>query len=386
MSSFYGTVKHGDEISPGWMQNVEDGLGSGTPAQLLSYVIWTTDATTFYARNGLTGERESDDNLGNLINEKILELYDAGSGPGGVIGIKPYGPEAALTGRLPLTTTINMRPEVYLEGLGWNTLLMAESDICMVKYDPPTNITAGSQGYYGGLSNLILSGYGQVTTQAIVDINPSTNRGWGDITFDHVGMLYGKYGLRVNNNTTSAQIWNIFAHHSQFEQNTYNGVLIDSPTNQPTYQFRFTACHFFNNNTSGGNGAFEVDGHDTYLGFIGAGTTFKLEKRNAIYMLDEADNWSINGVTIADAGELTTNTYSGIKLVDVDHISVVGNSAVNRANNKMKYGFESDNSCTYLSVFGNTLKGQSGGGSQGTDASNRPLTADFTDMNACETG
>lgn len=387
MSNLYGTVKHGDEISPGWMQDVEDATGAGTPAKKGSYHIWTTDNSTFYARNGRTGERESGDDIGDLINEKILALYNAGAGTGGTVTIGPYN------GKISLNKTINMRPGVYLDGEArgtnlniYSTALFATADITMVKFDPPSDIALASHGYYGGISNLRLDGDGKVTSYPIIDINPSTNRGWGDIELNHLTVDQGKYGLRINNNTTSELIWDIFVEDCFFEQCTYAGLLVDSPTDQAIKQCRFTSNHFFGNNTSGGNGAFEIDGHNTRGGIIGGATTFELENRNGIYMADEADGWAIGDIVAVDCGEATTNTYSGIKLVDVDFVAVNGCVLINRANNKMKYGFESDNNCTYLSVFGNTLKGQSGGGSQGTSATNRPLTADFTSMNACATG
>jgi len=386
MSSFYGTVKHGDEISPGWMQNVEDALGSGTPAKKASYHIWTTNNSTWYARHGRTGVRESDDDLANLINEKILELYDAQSGPGGLITLGPYA------GKQSLNSSINMRPGVYLQGesRGTNlrtyvTALYATSDFPMVKFDPPTDIPLADYAYYGGLSSLRLDGDGNVTSYPLIDINPSTNRGWGDITLNDLVVQQGKYGLRINNNTTSSLIWNVHVILSYFEDATYNGILVDSPTDQEIKQCRFIGNHFYNNCTSGGNGAFEIDGHNTRGGIL-IGNTWELEKRCALYMADEADGWSIGGGNvIIDAGQLTDNTYAGISLNDVDFINITGTVSMTRANTKMKYGYISDNNCTYLCTIGNVFVGQTAGAVQGTGTGNVPANANMGSYNVVKT-
>ena len=385
MSSFYGTVKHGDEISPGWMQNVEDGLGSGTPAQTMEYVFWKT-GTTYYCRNGTTGERDSGSDFPDLINEKILELYDATTGTGGGIWLK--------AGAYYYDSPINMRPGVHIYGptraskdTDFSVLcasLLATADTEAFVFDYPTSGTV----YHSGIHNLWISGEGNVTTKANIDILASASgQNAGDIFLDDLSIGQGKYGIRLNNTHASNLIWNIFIERCFIESNTANAILLDSTTNQAIKQCRILRNHFYDNNTSSGNGALEIDGHET-RGSVIAHNTWELEQVNGIYMADEADGWAISANVLIDCGEKTTNTYSGIKLVDVDYISVNGNISINRANNKMKYGYESDNNCTYCATLGNVFKGQSGGASQGTHASMRPTNAsgDISNYNVCETG
>lgn len=73
MSGFYGDVKHGDAITPGWMQNVEDALGSGNPSQLGDYIIfYDSDDSEYKARNGTTGKIDfHNDDLSRLLRNVI---------------------------------------------------------------------------------------------------------------------------------------------------------------------------------------------------------------------------------------------------------------------------------------------------------------------------
>ena len=365
----YNPIAPGDSISSTWGNAVEKALGYGTPAQHGRYVIWKdTAAGTHYARDGTTGERTENDNLADLINEKILALYDGG------IGVGLGGSILLKAGNYSLNKTINMKPGVSLvgEGRGSKTIivstsLFATADICMVKFDPPT---VANSAIYGGLSDMRICGNGDVVTSyPIIDINPSIDQRYGDLLLLRLGVMFGKYGLRINNNTATHSLLNIFVDHCYFEQATYNGILVDSPSDQGIYQCRFTSNHFYGNCASGGNGGLEIDGHETRGGVI-ASNTFELEKANGIYLADEADGWVIGNNVIIDAGQKTDNTYSGIKLVDVDLCSITGNVSIYRANNKMKYGYEADNNCTYLAVLGNVFKGQTAGASYGTGTGN----------------
>jgi hypothetical protein len=368
MSSFYGPVNLGDSISPQWGADVEKLLGAGTPTQAYNYVIWKTSGV-YYARNGLTGERTENTDFKGLMNDKILELYgSAGLGTGGSIFLMPA--------IYYVNGTINMRPAIHvyggIRGSGMDTdytvlttNITAMTDAPIFKFDYPTS----GKSYHSGLHQMWLDGANLLTTNPVIDIVCDTQSA-SDTFLDDLSIIRGKYGIRAYNNHASNRIWNVFIERCFIELCTYNAILMDSPTNQPIFQCRILRNHFYDNNTTGGNGAVEIDGHDTRGGVI-AENTFELEQVNSIYMNDEADSWTIANNIIIDGSQKTTNTYSGIKLVGVDHIAINGNiSVVRTAANKMKYGYEADNACNYLCCMGNVFVGDTAGASYGTGAQN----------------
>ena len=366
MSNFYGPIKPGDSISSAWGNDVEDLLGSGTPAQAYNYIVWKS-GSTYYNRNSLTGEREEDTNFRTMMNNLILDLYgSSGTGTGGSIFIMP--------GYYPCNGTINMRPSIHIYGAtraGYDsdltvlsTNITATTDAPIFKFDYPTL----GKMFHSGIHCMWLDGANLVTTNAIIDIVADTQP-CGDTFLDDLCIVRGKYGIRLYNNHASNLIWNAFIERCFVEQCTYNAILLDSPTDQKIFQCRILKNHFYANNTTGGNGALEIDGHETRGGII-AHNTFELENLNGIYLADEADGWVIANNVIIDAGQKTTNTYDGISLNDVDLCSVTGNVSIYRANNKMKYGYYADNNCTYLCVLGNVFKGQTAGAAFGTGTGN----------------
>lgn len=378
MSNLYGTVKHGDGIEPGWGQAIEDAIGAGSPAQFGTYTVYKS-GTTYYARHGTTGERKyNDSDFSELMNTIISAMYNAAAGTGGTIILKP--------GNYTVTAQINMKPGIYVQGSGlagkltgsltgvWPLGTVLETgavDTTVFSFDYPTPTTAH---YFSGLKQMMIYGpeYDSLgtSTKPLIDMQCNSNY-LSDIVLDHVYGAYGKYGLRILNNAAATyKIWNLWIDNCLWETCTANGILIDSPTNQVIERIRIRANHLYGNNTTTGNGAIEIDGHETHDVFIGDGTTMDLEQVNGVYMADEVDGCVINGLLLKDAGEKTTNTYSGIKLVDVDHITISGCKSMNRANNKMKYGYEADNNCTYLCVMGNNFKGQTAGASFGTGTGN----------------
>jgi len=373
MSSLYGTVKHGDEISPGWMQNVEDAIGAGTPAQFGTYIVYKS-GTTYYARDGTTGERKyNDTDFSELMNTVISAMYNATAGTGGTIIIKPAN--------YVVTSQINMKPGIHVQGenitggIGgyalYTRLYTEDNDTTIFSFDYPSPTTAH---YFSGIHRLYLEGpellYAATSTKPLIDIQCNNNYA-SDIYLSEVYGAYAKYGLRILNNAAATyKIWNLWINECLWEACTANGILIDSPTNQVIERIRIRGNHLYGNNTTSGNGAIEIDGHETHDVFIGSGTTMDSEQVNGVYMADEVDGCVINGLLLKDAGEKTTNTYSGIKLVDVDHITITGSKSMNRTNNKMKYGYEADNNCTYLCVIGNNFKGQTAGASFGTGTGN----------------
>ena len=362
----YNPIKAGDSISSTWGNAVEKALGYGTPGQAY-YVMWKSE-TTYYARNGLTGERTENDNFKTLINDKILELYGStGTGTGGSIFLHPalYSTDG----------TINMRPGVHIFGSGKigsdsfttlvNTMIFATTDATIFSFKFPD----ATKCYNSGLHNMEIDGYGHVTSYPLIDIS-CDYQNVADIYLDTLGIAYGKYGIRVNNAHASNAIFNLFIRECSIESNSYNGILIDSSTDQSIFQSHILGCHFYNNNASGGNGTIEVDGHETRQGII-SHSTFTSEKRNGIYLADEADSWVIANNVLIDCSQLTDDTYSGIKLVDVDHISITGNVSIIRTSaTRQKYGYEADNNCDYLCVLGNVFSGDTAGASYGTGAAN----------------
>jgi len=362
----YNPIAPGDSISSTWGNAVEKALGYGTPAQAYNYVMWK-DAGIYYARNGLTGERTENASFKILMNDKILELYGStGLGTGGSIYLYP--------GAYYVDGSINMRPAVHIFGSarnGYDTDLTklscqinATTDTSIFKFDFPD----AGKSYHTGLHFMTLNGANLATTNPCIDIVCGTQNAADIMLFD-LGPINAKYGIRVSNTHASNSIWNVFIKRCFIESNTYNGILVDSSTDQNIFQCRFLENHFYGNNTTGGNGAIEIDGHETRGGII-SNNTFELENVNGIYLADEADGWVIANNVIIDAGQKTTNTYSGISLNDVDLCSVTGNVSIYRANNKMKYGYYADNNCTYLAVLGNVFKGQTAGAVFGTGTGN----------------
>jgi hypothetical protein len=314
-------------------------------------------------------------NFATVMTSVITELYGSGTGTGGSIRLR--------AGAYYTSTTIDVKPGIHIWGEGrggsddytkLSTVIFATADISIFRFDFPT------QGYHSGLHLLFLDGLFNVATKGIVDVTCS-NGNVGDIFLEDLSIIRGKYGIRLSNSHASNRIWNVFIERCFIEQCSSSAILLDSSTNQQIFQCRILANHFFGNNFDSGNGAIEIDGHETRGGVISE-NTFELEQRNAIYMTDEADGWTISNNVIIDAGQGTTNTYSGIKLVNVDYISITGNIVINRASNKMKYGYEADNDCSYLAVFGNVFKGQSGGASYGSGTGNKGSDTD----NCVETG
>jgi len=363
----YNPIAPGDSISSTWGNAVEKALGYGTPAQPYSYTIWKT-GSTYYARNGITGERTTNDSLKTLMNDAILALYGSDVGTGGSIFLNP--------GVYYVDGTINMRPGVHVFGSGrmgsdaWlvasktlsNTLISATTDAPIFSFNFP------AQGYHSGVHFMGLTGDSNVASYPLIDIS-CDSASMGDIFLDDISMSSGKYGIRVYNNHASNLIWNVFIERCFIEAFDYNAIRFDSPTDKGIFQCRLLRNHFYGNNISGGNGAIEIEGHET-RGSVIAHNTFELENRHGIYLTDEADGWVISDNIIIDCGQLITNTYSGINLNDVDLCSVTGNVSIYRANNKMKYGYYADNNCTYLAVLGNVFKGQTAGAVFGTGTGN----------------
>lgn len=359
-------MKAGDSISSVWANDVEDLLGNGTPVQPYNYVVWKS-GTIYYARNGLTGERTENTCFKTLMNDKILELYGStGLGTGGSIFLMPY--------MYYCNGTINMRPSIHVYGSTragtdtdhtvLSTNITALTNAPIFKFDYPTI----GKTYHNGLHCMWLDGANLLTTNAVIDI-VSDNQFAADIFLDDLSIVKGKYGIRVYNNHASNLIWNVFIERCFIEECTNDAILLDSPTNQAIFQCRILRNHFYKNNTTDGNGAIEIDGHETRGGII-SHNTFELENVNGIYLADEADGWVIANNVIIDAGQKTTNTYAGISLNDVDLCSVTGNVSIYRANNKMKYGYYADDNCICLCVIGNVFRGQTAGAAFGTGIGN----------------
>lgn len=376
----YNDISEGDAISAAWGNMVEDALGSGTPALPASVTIWKS-GSTYYARNGLTGARTSSSDWSTLVNTNILSLYDSGSGTGGNI--------LNLPGVYTHTATINMRPGVYVDGvgrgagLGHCTEIDASTDVIMFDFDYPDTTVL----HYGGLRNLRIDGNAVVTTKSLVEINPSREMHMADIDIHNCTIIDGYRGIYVENNTTAKALWNVDVRNCYLEECLAQGIYLNSTTNQSIKQCRFIGNHFYNNCQSAGNGGFEIDGHETRGGLI-MGCTFELEQKHGIYAIDEADSWSIIGNVIIESGQAGDNTYDGLHFEDIDYFSITGNVSRNRGGAvKQRYGYNTDNSCTYCMTSGNVFGGKTGGATQGTHATMRPTQAggDISNLNTCET-
>jgi len=89
MSNFYDPVSAGDKVTHGWMNDVEDLLGSGNPAQVATYIIFYDVADSKYkTRNGMTGEI---DYSGTNPRTVIQDTWDAAAAlnPSGYVVFKP---------------------------------------------------------------------------------------------------------------------------------------------------------------------------------------------------------------------------------------------------------------------------------------------------------
>lgn len=369
MSSFYNDVVEGDEISPAWMNNVEDALGgssvfsNGYPAQPATYTVFKS-GSYYCARDGLTGKIDFDDTTWEtLMNETILDMYDSAAGQGGLIHMK--------SGNFTATGQVNMRPGISVRGEGisgklagsltgvWplGTTIEAPTDVTVFSFDYPTPTTAH---YFNGLSNMHIVGADYdvaagTSTKPLIDLQCNSNY-LSDVYLSHLYVEYGKYGIRILNDAAATyKIWNIWIDRCLPENNNANGILIDSTNNQIIERVRLMNNHFYGNNQSSGNGALEIDGHSTYAGVIGPGNTFDTEQKHSIYMADEADHWAIVAPIIKDGGAAGANTYDGISLNDVDYISVTGGSIGNLTTANLKYAINSDNNCTYCSFTGVTV-------------------------------
>lgn len=362
-------VAEGDDISQDWGNMVEDALGGRSifttnvyPAQGDTYTVFK-DGSYYCARNGKTGVIDFDDTTWEtLMNETILDMYDSAAGTGGTIHLK--GPVFTATGQ------VNMRPGIYVRGSGlagklagsltgvWPLGTVIETgavDTTVFSFDYPTPTTAH---YFSGLSQMMIYGpeYDSLgtSTKPLIDMQCNSNY-LSDVALDHVYSAYGKYGLRILNGAAATyKIWNIWVDKCLFETNTGNGVLIDATSNQIIERIHMNRCHFHGNNTASGNGALEIDGHNTYASEV-SGCTFDVEQLHSIYMLDQAHHWTLNHNIIKDGGAAGANTYDGVSLVDVDWITVAGNVIGNISTANLKYAINSDNNCTYCGFGNNTV-------------------------------
>lgn len=178
MSNFYGDVKHGDALTPGWVQNVEDGLGSGKPAQGASYVIFK-DGSEYEARNGTTGEIDyARESVSNCINAVIADS-DTTTGASILVKQGIHVPDSP----------INIDRPIHLMGEGMhNTRLVFADDV----NDNMIDISGGASAFYFPIiSDIHLRG------------NP-TNQTQG-------------HGINVAANTADAQIRNVFVDY--FKEN-----------------------------------------------------------------------------------------------------------------------------------------------------------------------
>jgi len=368
MSEFYNDVVEGEKISPAWMNSVEDALGgssvfsNGYPAQGATYTVFK-DGSYYCARDGKTGKIDFDDTtFHTLMNEVILDMYDSAEGIGGTIDLK--GPVFTATGQ------VNMRPGIYIRGSGlagkltgsltgvWplgTTIETGAVDTTVFSFDYPTPTTAH---YFGGLSQMMIYGpeYDSLgtSTKPLIDLQCNSNY-LSDVVLDHVYSAYGKYGLRILNGVAATyKIWNIWIDKCLFETNTGNGVLIDATSNQIIERVHINRCHFHGNNTTTGNGALEIDGHNTYASEV-SGNTFDTEQKHSIYMLDQAHHWTLSHNVIKDGGAAVANTYDGVSLIDVDWITINGGNIGNISTANLKYAINSDNACTYCGFTGVTV-------------------------------
>lgn len=331
-----------------------------------AYTVFKED-DAYYARDGSGSIRVFSANFSYVMITIINELYGAGFGKGGSIKL--------CAGAYFADTTIAMKAGIHIFGEGrvgnddftvLCTSIFATADISVFTFD------FVSAGYHSGLHNFLIDGLFNSATHAIIDVTCS-NGNTADLFFEDLSIGRGKYGIRVSNSHASNRIWNVFIERCFIEACNYSAVLFESSTDESIFQCRILGNHFYGNNLNGGTGALEISGDNTRGGVI-SDNTFELEKRNAIYLSDGADSWTISDNIIIDASQSASNTYSGIKLVDVDYISVTGNIAVNRDTNYMKYGFEADDSCTYITKFGNIFSGQTADFKDGLGEGNKADT------------
>lgn len=365
----YNDVAEGDRASAEWMNMVEDAHGGKSifttnvyPAQGATYVVFK-DGSYYCARDGKTGKIDFDDTSWHtLMNETILDMYDSAEGIGGTIQLK--GPVFTATGQ------VNMRPGIYVKGSGiagklagsltgvWplgTTIETGATDTTVFSFDYPTPTTAH---YFSGLEKMQIIGPNYdalgTSTKPLIDMQCNSNY-LSDVMINEVYASEGKYGIRILNGAAATyKIWNIWIQNSLWENNTANGILIDSTNNQIIERVRIKDCHFYKNCISSGNGAVEIDGHNTYAGII-AHNTFDLEEKNTIYLADQAKHWNITGNIIKDCGAAVANTYDGVSLNDVDWIAVTGNTFGNLTVANLRYAIYSDNSCSYCGFSNNTV-------------------------------
>lgn len=375
----YNDISESDSVSPAWGNMVEDALGGKSifttnvyPAQGATYTVFKS-GSYYCARDGLTGKIDFDDtDFTTLMNETILDMYNSASGNGGLIHIK--------AGQYTVATQINMRPGIFIQGEGitggigpyalYTQLHTSTTDTIVFSFDYPTPTTAH---YFSGIARMHIHGPEVVapatSTKPLIDMQCNSNY-LSDVYFSEVYADSAKYSWRIYNNAAATyKIWNIWIDRCLPENDTANGILIDSPTNQIIERVRITNCHFYGNNSSTGNGALEIDGHSTYCGLI-ANNTFDLENKHGIYLNDEADHWAITGNVMKDGGAAGANTYSGIYLNDVDYISVTGNNIGNITTANLKYGVEMDANSTYCLVTNNVLGGATAGALKGAGTGN----------------
>lgn len=367
--SFKNDVVSGDKITAGWMNAVEDGLGGhadltdAQPSQGASYVVFKS-GSTHYARDGHTGKLDFDDaTFSTLMNEVILDMFDSGNGPGGKIHIKPMADTYEVTSSINMRPGINVFGEVICGDVGGtelSTTLQATADTEIFLFNYPSG---SNKHYFGGLHYLNLEGYGTTGTasKANIDIVTDSNH-CSDTKFTHLYSHDGRYGMRIYNNAAATyKIWNIFIDRCMFEANDYNGLLIDSPTNQIIERVIVTHGHYYNNCQTSGNGGIEIDGHSTYCGTLHH-NTFDQEEKHSIYLNDEADHWIIDSNIIKDTGAAAANTYSGIYCSDVDYINITGNTVADITTSNTKYGLYIDASSTYINATGNIFAPVQSGG------------------------
>jgi len=316
-----------------------------------SYIVYKENST-YYARKsaGAASVLYSDTNFKDLITTAIEDLYGSGgTGQGGWIHMR--------AGYYYADDTIQGRAGVHIEGecrscsdvvSGLCTKIYTDQDIPIFKFDSEDN----GKNYGGGLRFLALRGKGYATsTQPVVDIL-GTNYITGDVMFHTVFMHYGKYGLRIR--AVNNLIWNHYFDSCYFESNGYAGVFVENAGTGIIKQTKFVKCHFYGNNTEGGNGAFEVSGSgELSRGNILALSSFELENLDSIY-LDTAIGWIIQGNPIFDGGQdAPAGTHAGIRLVDSDYNAINGNVIYNEAGTSMAYGIDMDANSDNNALTGN---------------------------------
>lgn len=364
MSHLYNDIDEGDKISVGWGNDIEDAIGDGNPAQYASYAIFK-DGSDIKARNGLTGKIDHDDtDWVDLMNTVIDDLYDDGSGDGGLIVLTdPF---------YTATDTIDMRPGIWIRGRGvvgrlgsgqtgaWKlgTTIEATTDITVFSFNYPT---ATQISYWAGLRRMFLIGpeYASVaSTKPAIDIQCDNNYA-ADIILEEVCPLYWNNGIRIYNNSATYKIWNVHISKCMPEDNNDAGVLIDSPTNGIIERVKIFNSHFYDNCIDTGLGGIEIDGHSTYASYI-ANNSFEKENIAAIAASDEADTWVIIGNVCydcdTDAGDAGIFDFN-----DVDFFAVTGNNIGNKTSDYTAQGIHYDANCTYCATIGNVVRVENGG-------------------------